>query len=543
MATELIVSLLRRQSLFEGLSEAELKELADIAKSERFPEKARIVEQGELKPVYYIILSGEAIARSIDEFGRERPVRYFKEGDSFGETSLLVGEPRDATVIARTDLEVLFIEKGDFEALLRRRPEIRRKLRPRPEVKRLWEAPRYDWMVEGEVTVWHGHRHWSTLTGWFLSSILFFAFIALLTWGIMKVKWVLCWAFPGLLFLGWAFWTSLELWNWLYDRYIVTNRRVALIETIPYQVAARQEAPLERIQEIDIQKGFPGTLFGVGDLIISTAARTRPIVFSNISNPEEVEKIVQEQRARALRWERAEERGRIKRIMLGEVITAAPPSQQPTKSLPHFFYAFRGEKREPDQVTWYTHPWVLIKKIFLPLFTFVASGLASGLSLPFLLRLKDYILMRSCASSLLILSFILSALWLVTMGLDWANERYIVTPNQIIMLRITPLLPIIPPVWVLQRIERKMAPMASVQDVTTRMSAWGRILRIGDVLITTAAPAGVLEFKNVRDPLKVQNTIFEFLERFQEAQKRERMKETERLLEDWFQVHREVDHS
>lgn len=537
MATELIIPLLKKQPLFSELSPEELKELAAIAKSERFPEKARIVEQGELKPVYYIILSGEAIARALDEFGRERPVRFLQAGDSFGETSLLVGEPRDATVIARTDLEVVYIEKADFDRLLSQRPEIRRKLRPRPEVKRLWEAPRYDWMVEGEVVVWHGHRHWCTLTRFFIFAPLSLGFLAFLAYMAYRTKMPLCFLPIGVAFLLWLFFSSVALWNWHYDRYIVTNRRVALIETIPYRVAARQEALLERVQEVDTRKSFPKSIFGVGDVIISTAARTRPILFQSIHRPEEVEKIIQEQKARAMRWERAEERGRIKRRLAGEELPPPPPPPQPTHRLPSIFYAFIGEKREPGQATWYTHWWVLIRRAWLQAILFIISLGIFVLSF----KLKGWF----------ICGFPLCAfftLWFLTKLIDWSNERYIVNAQQVIMLRIMPIAPFIPPVGPLSRIERKVAPLGSIQDVTTKMSNFGRIMGVlglgemGDVLITTAAPAGVLEFKNVRNPLKVQAVIFEFLERYQERQREERLKETERLLEDWFQAHKEIEH-
>lgn len=545
MATELIVSLLKKQPLFEGLSDAELRELASIAKSERFPEKARIVEQGELKPVYYLILSGEAIARSVDELGRERPVHYFKEGDAFGETSLLVGEPRDVTVIARTDVEVLYIEKSDFDRLLSRRPEIRRKLRPRPEVRRLWEAPRYDWMVEGEVTIWHGHRHWCVLIPWFFKSLLLFFFLALIGFIAYRFNWLICLGLvSGFIVVIWFLWSSLEWWNWKFDRYIVTNRRVALIETLPYRVAARQEAPIERVQDVFTQKSFPKSVLNVGDVFISTAARTHPIIFQNISRPDEVERIILEQKARALRWERAEERGKIRRKMLGEEIleSTASPQLQHSPQLPPFIYPFLGEKREPDQVTWYTHWWVLMRRICLPFLFLLLILIAIALMIWLVFRIK----LGACAGVLLFIlfvAFVADLLRLITVGWDWANEQYIVTTEQIIMLRITPWFPIIPPIGPISRIDRRVAPLSSVQDVTTSMSGWGRFINMGTVRITTAAPEGVLEFKNVWRPLKVQSTIFEFLERYRIRERQERFKETERLLEDWFLAHREVDHS
>jgi len=353
-----------------------------------------------------------------------------------------------------------------------------------------------------------------------------------------RTKMPLCFLPIGVAFLLWLFFSSVALWNWHYDRYIITNRRVALIETLPYRVAARQEALLERVQEVDTRKSFPKSIFGVGDVIISTAARTRPILFQSIHRPEEVEKIIQEQKARAMRWERAEERGRIKRILRGEEFPPPPPPPQPSRSLPSIFYAFLGEKREPGQATWYTHWLVLIQRAWLQAILFVISPVIFALSL----KLKGWFI---CGGFFF---WAFCILLFLTKLIDWSNERYIVNAQQVIMLRIMPIAPFIPPVGPLSRIERKVAPLGSIQDVTTKMSNFGRIMGVlglgemGDVLITTAAPAGVLEFKNVRNPLKVQAVIFEFLERYQERQREERLKETERLLEDWFQAHKEIEH-
>ena len=49
-------------------------------------------------------------------------------GAVVGELSLIDGEPRSATVSARTDLDVLEIDRRDLDKLLRKMPTVRRKL-------------------------------------------------------------------------------------------------------------------------------------------------------------------------------------------------------------------------------------------------------------------------------------------------------------------------------------------------------------------------------------------------------------------------------
>jgi CRP-like cAMP-binding protein len=52
------------------------------------------------------------------------PVATLSTGDCFGEISLLTGEPRSATVVAKLDCEVVEIEKQTIGILLREHPEL-----------------------------------------------------------------------------------------------------------------------------------------------------------------------------------------------------------------------------------------------------------------------------------------------------------------------------------------------------------------------------------------------------------------------------------
>ncbi|MBI3267993.1 MAG: cyclic nucleotide-binding domain-containing protein [Planctomycetes bacterium] len=69
----------------------------------------RIVEKGTHGEHFYIILSGHASV-SID--GRE--IKSYSTFDFFGETALILNQPRSADVIAKTRVEVLFVNRTDF---------------------------------------------------------------------------------------------------------------------------------------------------------------------------------------------------------------------------------------------------------------------------------------------------------------------------------------------------------------------------------------------------------------------------------------------
>ena len=61
--------------------------------------------------------------------GKDSPRAYFYPGDYFGETGLLTGEPRNATIDVLTDAELLVLDKLRFDQLMEDFPDIREQLR------------------------------------------------------------------------------------------------------------------------------------------------------------------------------------------------------------------------------------------------------------------------------------------------------------------------------------------------------------------------------------------------------------------------------
>jgi CRP-like cAMP-binding protein len=95
----------------------------------RFPEGARILEQGSRGEAFYVICQGSVrIIRQTEAESRELAV--LREGAFFGEMALLSGAPRSASVVgAAEETQVLEISAPVLADLSRRFPQVARALR------------------------------------------------------------------------------------------------------------------------------------------------------------------------------------------------------------------------------------------------------------------------------------------------------------------------------------------------------------------------------------------------------------------------------
>ncbi len=108
---------LRKSPLFQGLSDDELQQLMDMAEPVSLRAGDVLIKQGELGDVAYVVISGEfeiqkQTGQSLIKIDMRSP------GDVVGEMALLSQTPRNASVIAKTDCEVLRIPQEAFEKLL-----------------------------------------------------------------------------------------------------------------------------------------------------------------------------------------------------------------------------------------------------------------------------------------------------------------------------------------------------------------------------------------------------------------------------------------
>ena len=93
-------------------------ETASRMKILTFPPGAVVMRQGETSDRFYVIAKGEAIVVHREPDGSERTLNTLHAGDYFGEVGILTGHARNATVRAKTSLEVLALDADGLRSLM-----------------------------------------------------------------------------------------------------------------------------------------------------------------------------------------------------------------------------------------------------------------------------------------------------------------------------------------------------------------------------------------------------------------------------------------
>jgi putative ABC transport system ATP-binding protein len=111
-----VCEFLSQASVFKGLTPTQLADVAERMRRAKFAPGTAIVRQGEIGDKFYLIRKGSVDVRMGIGTPGERRVTMLKEGEFFGERALITGEPRNATVMAREEVEAYTLDKSEFEA-------------------------------------------------------------------------------------------------------------------------------------------------------------------------------------------------------------------------------------------------------------------------------------------------------------------------------------------------------------------------------------------------------------------------------------------
>ena len=131
------LELLRRVSLFRGMSDAELARVDSLMDDITFEPGQVMAREGRPGHEAFVIVSGEAEVTIGD-----RRVALVGPGEVIGEMSLIDNAPRNATLTSTTCLQALVIDPAGFGALLEEAGVSRRVLTT--VVKRLRAVERAD---------------------------------------------------------------------------------------------------------------------------------------------------------------------------------------------------------------------------------------------------------------------------------------------------------------------------------------------------------------------------------------------------------------
>lgn len=387
-------------------------------------------------------------------------------------------------------------------------------------------SPRFSWLHQDEVVLSLHRRHPYLLA----LRLLLPAFLLTLP----AALWVLSPAsFGRLLPLAYLFLGPLAalLFMWFYldwqnDYYVVTDKRVVQVEKVMLLYEERNEALLERIQNVTLVSPHAlARLLGFANLVIETAGARGKMVLTALPQADRVQEEILAQMER-FREEAPPEEALVEpqeRAVVTRKRGAFP------LLLDYLFPHLRLE--EDSQVTWRKHWYVLLRKTAGPLVLLVVvleigGAVALGLPLVSFLPRTSALVLCAIAASLL-------ALFILYRYEDWRNDVYILTDDRIIDMEKKPLF---------LREERREASLAMIQDVKYLIpGVVYNLLNVGMVIIETAATAGEFTFDWVHDPRRVQAEIFARLDAYRKREKRREQEAQAAQLQKWLEAYRKAE--
>lgn len=115
----LLSNVMSTSALFEPFNRKDRRALVEKFRAREVKKEEIIVREGERTDGLYVVLSGEVEARKGDQV-----LSRLKEGELFGEISLLSKTPATATVMATRRTSLLRLPREDFDALILSHPQI-----------------------------------------------------------------------------------------------------------------------------------------------------------------------------------------------------------------------------------------------------------------------------------------------------------------------------------------------------------------------------------------------------------------------------------
>jgi CRP-like cAMP-binding protein/uncharacterized membrane protein YdbT with pleckstrin-like domain len=577
-----LVARLRDVPLFSGLSDEHLRLLAGYV-SLVFHRPGDIVSrQGEPATSLMILDDGEAVVRLQVGQAQPRPVTYLKarreeatvsESVYFGAHCLQAEELRGATVEVTQPSTWIVLEKDDFQTFLADAG-----LTPAA----LGEGSQLDVQISTPPSSptdrlalpYQTRRHWIVLvTRLLLPSLLMIGAAFLLAADLVfpdlpeDLQTLIALASGvavGLLTL----WTAWRYVDWMNDLFVVSNQAVVHLERVLLISEERYEVPLEQIQNVNINVGIIGRWLGYGDLSVDTAAVEGHVTFTRIPDPEYVQELIQQASAQAKSGQRIQFRESIRQqleehlyperlkpsapesvILQASSTQASPPRRGPRLRflgdlLPRF------EVREPDRITWRKHWFNLVQRTGLPILAFLLTSYlalahmlafateALGMIPPVQLPPVSLLGVQGWVCLPVGVLWVMNLLWLIYQYVDWRNDVYIVTDNEVIDEERQP---IFFPFWFLYTFDRKQAPLANVQNVNLDIpNLLAIVFNYGDVIVQTAGAEGTLDFLFVSNPRHVQAEVLRRLEAYRRRERERELQERWSGMPEWFDAYRVV---
>jgi uncharacterized membrane protein YdbT with pleckstrin-like domain len=505
-----IIDLLKSIYPFRHLNDSELDQVVNSVTPVEYRFGQTIHEQGEESYTLFIVMEGKVrLSRGSEEEVEE--IATLDIGDQFGFEGLSTGSRRHFAASALEKCILLEFDGAEMQQFMQTIPNLRLGLNILRESYHLSSQVDLNWRSPGESIYFIARR--SRLFLW----LRFITPLLLLTLTVPLLAWLIR-IFPsGGTFLGILLgvdiliMVGLLVWHyidWSNDFSIITNQRVIYQERVILIYDSRQEAPLDAILSNQINTGQWGRWLGFGDVVVKTYSFS--LALPDLSYPREIIALLEDQLTRVKVQSSQAEREQKRNVLEQRREAARKPSIQHLRprppsapaqiksgTIPNWLSYFLRMHIEKDGVLIYrTHWFILLRKIILPTFLLLLLGTL------LVLRLTNVFTIVALGTMLTLLLFLIFIilLWWIYRYVDWANDLYIITEDQIIDIYKKPL----------GTEQRRTAQIKNILSVEfERIGFIGLIFNFGTVYIRVGEEE--FTFDNVFNPSLVQREIFQRL--------------------------------
>lgn len=122
------IELIRKVPLFKELGTDSISDVAAVSHLRSLSKGKILFQQGDPANAFFVVQSGSILLTLSTPDGRELVINEMQEGDSFGELSLLTGQPRSTGAVAKKPSRVIWVPRQRFLRELEAEPQLMRQV-------------------------------------------------------------------------------------------------------------------------------------------------------------------------------------------------------------------------------------------------------------------------------------------------------------------------------------------------------------------------------------------------------------------------------
>jgi uncharacterized membrane protein YdbT with pleckstrin-like domain len=319
--------------------------------------------------------------------------------------------------------------------------------------------------------------------------------------------------------------------DWKKDQIVLTDQRVIYNIEKPLIRRTQEQLPINDIHQVEaITHSYPEHWLKYGSIEVQSAAFAHPMIFRGVSHPQRLQERMM-RLIHSLKQDQADVddfRDMVNRRIYHD--EPPQPAHAPTvrhANQPRMLHWLFHENPHYDEdsrtYTWHPHWVFLLQALFKPsVLMVVALAIALG-------GAQMNLFTWNWTAGILLGIGIVAVGWAAWEIEDHRNDRYILTPSQVIDIEKQPFGPE----------NQSSASLDSIQNVTYTTTLVSRILGYGDVWLELAGSGDQLTFYQVPHPRDVVSAIDSYQGAFNRSQKERNLEDTLHLLNSYHELQQE----